>query len=43
MRIRLFVKLVLLVIALIGINALSERATQQIAIASTAIHNIASR
>lgn len=43
MRISLFVKLVLLVVALIGFNALSERATQQIDIASNAIHNITSR
>lgn len=43
MRIRLIVKLALLVVALVGFNAVSERASQQIDIASQAIHNIASR
>lgn len=43
MRIRLFVKLALLGIALFGFNALSERASQQIGIASNAIDNITSR
>jgi len=43
MRIRLIVKLALLVVALVGFNALSERATQQIDIASNAINNITSR
>lgn len=40
---RLIVNLVLVVVALIGINALSERATKQIDVASNAIHNITSR
>lgn len=40
---RLIVNLVLVVAALIGINALSERASHQVDLASNAIHNITSR
>ena len=43
MRIRLIYKLALLVVALVGFNALSERTAQQIDIAQNALHNIASR
>lgn len=40
---RLIINLVLVVAALIGINALSERASHQVEVAGNAIHNITSR
>ena len=43
MRFRLIFKLLLVVVACIGVNALAERTQTQIQIASNAIDNITSR